>query len=364
MKAVVLGGAGDMGSQAVRTLAGDERVHQLVVADYRLAEARLVASEFPGRAVARFVDASEGSSLRQVLEGADVALNCIGPFYRFARPVAEAAIAGRVPMADICDDHDGLQRVLELNDRARAAGISMITGIGWTPGISNLLAVEAARGMQPPIDVRIAWVGTAADSKGVAVVKHLLHAIDGAVPMFENGAPTQVSARSGREVVEFPPPIGRATVTFCGHPEPLTLPQAIPGARTVTVKGGLKPEWVSSFGGLVASLGLCRTPGRKDATAGLLHRVEFLFRGGAAEYSGVRVDVSGVCDGRRVTRTSAAVDRMARLTGIPVALAAILLLEQRIPPRGVLAPEQALPIAEFFRRLRAQGIEIYEWQDE
>jgi saccharopine dehydrogenase-like NADP-dependent oxidoreductase len=364
MKVVVLGGAGDMGSQAVRTIAASSLVKELVIADYRLVEAEKLAAEFPGKARARFLDAREGSSLAQALEGAAVAVNCVGPFYQFARSITEAAIAARVHLADICDDYDGLARVLDLHDRARAAGVVVLTGIGWTPGLSNLLAAEGARGLQAPVDIAISWVGTAADSKGKAVLKHLLHAIDGDVPMVLEGKLVQVPARSGRESVDFPPPIGSATVSYCGHPEPLTLTRAVPAARTVTVKGGLKPDWVNSVGSAVAAMGLCRTGGRKDFAASVLHRIEFLFRGAAAELSAVRVDVTGTCDGRRVTRTRAVADRMARLTGIPVAIATLLLLERRIERKGVCAPEEAVPVPEFFRRLRAEGIETYEWEED
>lgn len=363
MKVVVFGGAGDMGRQAVEILAADERITQLVIADYRADQALMLAVRFPGKAIARFVDASQEFGIAQILEGADVAVNCIGPFYRFAFPVTEAAIAARVSLVDICDDHDALRKLLKLDEQARSAGITVLTGIGWTPGISNLLALEAACGLETPVDVRISWVGTAADYRGVAVIKHLLHAMHGKVPMVENGQPVEVEAGTGAEQVEFPPPIGSATVSYCGHPEPLTLPRAVPQARTVTIKGGLKPDWVSSVGAFLAKAGFCSTDRRQDMTACLLHRFDFLFRGNAAECSGVRVDVTGMCDGRSVTRTRAVVDRVARLTGIPAALAALLILERKIDRQGVCAPEQAIQPAAFFRRLRAYGIQIYEWEE-
>ena len=43
MKIVVLGGAGKMGCIAVQDLAGDRRVHQVVIADRDVGQARTVA---------------------------------------------------------------------------------------------------------------------------------------------------------------------------------------------------------------------------------------------------------------------------------------------------------------------------------
>ena len=43
MKIIVLGGAGEMGCIAVQDLAGDRRVHQVVIADLDVGQARTVA---------------------------------------------------------------------------------------------------------------------------------------------------------------------------------------------------------------------------------------------------------------------------------------------------------------------------------
>ena len=57
----------------------------------------------PGaRAVA--VDARSRESLVSAMRGANVVLNCVGPFYRFGPPILEAAIEARVDYVDVCDD--------------------------------------------------------------------------------------------------------------------------------------------------------------------------------------------------------------------------------------------------------------------
>jgi saccharopine dehydrogenase-like NADP-dependent oxidoreductase len=90
MKIVVLGGCGDMGSYVVRDLAANSDAN-VVIADYRLPKAQKLAAELGGRASAAFVDANDEASLAGVLQGADAAVGCIGPFYHFAPKMARAA---------------------------------------------------------------------------------------------------------------------------------------------------------------------------------------------------------------------------------------------------------------------------------
>ncbi len=349
-----------MGSQAARTLVASDLVRELVVADHRQDAATALAFELGPRAEARFVDASQYISVREALRGADLVVNCVGPFYKYAAALARTAAAARVHYVDICDDPDALTSLLAMDKSAQREEVTILTGVGWTPGISNMLAVQGAAGLEGPLDIRIAWVGTAADSKGLAVIQHLLHAIDGEVPMWRDGRVVKVPARSGREYVEFPPPLDRAVVYYCGHPEPLTLPRALPQVRKVTLKGGLKPDWVNRVGGALAALGLCGSAESIDVVSRLLHRLEFAFRGDAAPISGVRVDVSSTKT--RTTRTLAVMDRMARLTGISVAVAAILMLEKKVTRKGVVFPEEVLDPKEFFGLLKTHGIEVYEWE--
>jgi len=49
---------------------------------------------------------------------------------------------------------------------------------------------------------------------------------------------------------------------------------------------------------------------------------------------------------------------VARDTGFPPAIVAGLLLEGRIPERGVLPPEQCVPVDPFLKALAARGMPV------
>lgn len=359
---VVLGGAGDMGYRVVKELVARGNT-KVVIADFRYERAkRLAAEQGQGTEVA-FVDANDRDSLLRVLEGARVAVNCIGPFFRYAEKVGLAAIQAGVNMVDICDDDDATVRMLALESLARRAGVMLVVGVGWTPGISNLLAAKAASELDEPQDCDITWVGSTADSEGQAVILHVLHAVTRSTPSFINGGWVDLPALTHHRWVEFPRPIGRVKAYVCGHPEPVTVPRYLPKLRSVVLRGYLLPHEMQQIARGLIDLEMVNTDKKKEALAGLLQPLLPLFSQigdkAAPPLSAVRSDVSGLKGGRPKTVSYVSVDSMDRLTGIPPAIAADMLATGAIKPQpGVFAPEGCLPVDPFLAELGRRDIEI------
>jgi saccharopine dehydrogenase-like NADP-dependent oxidoreductase len=360
--AVVLGGAGDMGSRVVKELVarGNTRV---VVADLRYDRARKMAAELGGDTAAAFVDANDRESLAGALAGAAVAVNCIGPFFRYAEKVGLAAIQAGVNLVDICDDDDATIRMLALDRLARRAGTMIAVGVGWTPGISNILAVKAASELDEPLDCDLTWVGSTSDAEGQAVILHVLHAVTRSTPSYINRSWVDIPALTHHRWVEFPRPIGRVRAYVCGHPEPVTLPRFMPQLRSVVLRGYLLPHEIQDITRGMIDLGLLDTDRKKEAVAGLLRPLLPLFSQlgdkAAPPLSAIRTDVSGLKDGRPRTVSYWSVDTMDRLTGIPPAIAADMLATGVIRPEpGVFPPEACLPVDPFLAALAEREIEI------
>lgn len=358
MRIVVLGGCGDMGSHVVQDLLQTSDA-EVVIADYRVKVAEEMASRFGERARAAFVDANDPASLRKVLEGADAAVGCIGPFYKFALPMARAALEAKVNYVDICDDYGPVEEILAMDEDARRAGITIITGLGWTPGITNVLARYASQQLDEVDEINMAWTGSASDSKGLAVIMHVFYASTGEVPTWFDGRLIRVKAATGRETVEFPPPLGKVRVFHCGHPEPITIPRYIK-AKTVSLKGALVPDWNNKILEVFSALGLINTPTRMERMARLIHSIEGIFRVGGVACSGARVTVKGRKDGQPKTISYAVADRMGRLTGIPASIGAQWLAQGLIPHKGAFAPEGCIEPEPFLEELAKRGIKVIE----
>lgn len=356
MKIVVIGGYGDIGSYIVEKLV-ENSSHQITIAGRNLKKARSLCGTFKGYVGALRVDVDEKPTLTGAFENFDLVINCAGPFYKYAANVATAAIETKTHYIDICDDADPLPKLFALDSAANRAGVTVLTGMGWNPGISNLAARLGANLLDEVDDVKIAWAVGSGDSKGRAALAHTLHGITGEIPMIRDGKQVMLPAWSEMELVEFPAPLGEVPEFLFGHPEPLTLPGAIT-AKNIEVRGGISPEWNNRALRIIRSLGLTSSPARVDSTAGFIHRVQKLFSVGGVKHSGLRIDVVGKKDEQERHLVFNMLDRIRPLTGTPCALGALMLLEGAITRRGVVAPEMCIDPVQFFDRLSDEGIKI------
>lgn len=300
------------------------------------------------------VDASSKGELAGVVKGYDVVVNAVGPFYKYGFAIAETLIdAGRNGI-DLCDDHDAAEQILSLSGQAVKRGATYITGLGWTPGLSNILAkrgVEELRGEADSID--IGWFGSAADSRGLAVVMHLFHSMTGEVPQFLDGHLIMIKAGSSGITFEFPV-VGKLKLYYVGHPEPLTIPRHLKVLKQVTIRGCLIPEWQTGLVKLFVRLGLTSSEEKIERLSKFINKIEDLFRTGGVALSGVKVIVE-----RGEKRMSyASVNRMRKLTSAPAALGAYLILKGQIEMRGIFPPEAIIETRPFLEKIETMGVTV------
>lgn len=74
------------------------------------------------------------------LHGAQLVLNCAGPFSATAAPMIDACLAGRVHYLDITGEIDVFERAHERHDQARRAGIVLLPGAGFDVVPTDCLA--------------------------------------------------------------------------------------------------------------------------------------------------------------------------------------------------------------------------------
>jgi len=360
MRFVVLGGAGDMGNQAVRTLASYPNVSEVMVAELNLAAAQELAAELGSVVQACRVDATDHQALVETIRGYDVALGFVGPFVYFEGPLVRAAIEAGVHYVSIADDYEAAREALALGEAAKKAKVTVLTGLGNCPGLTNLMAKKGALAMGQPRRIHIAWFGGADDAGGYANYRHAVHIFCGKVPSFRDGREVLVRSGSGKEMVQFPPPCCRLPVYHTGHAEPVTIPANIAGLETVTLKGGIWPAWLARAGILLERVGLVRGERSQRFWAGFFYRLLPRLPAGKCTVSGFRVDVYGEQDGGQAHRWYTCVGRMKNITSIPAALGAVMLAQGEISERGVFAPEAVIDPGPFLARLEPLGVKVEE----
>ena len=362
MRVVALGGAGVMGRYGVKDLASKDSVEELLIADYDLAAAEATAREVGAKCKAVQVDANNHAQMVETVKGFDVAMGTIGPFYKYEKKVAAACIDAGVNYVSICDDYDAAADFLELDAAAKKAGVTAISGVGWTPGITNVFARLGAEQLDEVDEIATSWACDPADTAGKAVTFHYIHAVTGMIPSFIDGRMQNIKAGSGLEKIRFPDTVGEVSVFHAGHPEPVTIPRYM-NVRTVTLKGGLTDPFLVGLTSFLVRMHLTNTPRRKQLVGDFFNMVlPFLESIGKPPEtcSACRTDITGKKKGKWTHLAYGAADHMDALTCLPTSIVVQMVGEGLITEKGAMAPEACVDPKEFLTRLVAGGVRVYE----
>lgn len=367
-KIIVLGGCGAVGSVVVKTLADQNIFSKIVIGDINIERAKTLAANLgAGRTKTVFVDADDRNSIMNAISGADLVVNCIGPFYKTVKTILKTVIDAKIDYVDVCDDVDVTREILEMDNAARAAGITAIIGMGSSPGATNLLAKFAADNLlDETVSVDIFHAHGGEPVEGEGVIGHRFHCMRIDIPMFLDGELKYVKffepdGRALRATFDFPL-IGKNIAVYpYPHPEQVTLPKYI-ALKQVTNRGTVLPDEYYRLTKDICRLGLdSREPvmvrGRalvpaEFAMAYIIRERERILKdtGFGKQRGCCSVVVSGKKDGifreYRFHMASKS-EALGEGTGIPAAMGAILLADGKISKKGVFPPEGCINPLEF-----------------
>jgi lysine 6-dehydrogenase len=370
MRALVLGGAGTMGQGVARDLIKQQQVTNLILADLYPDPERLAPKLRDNEKVNLIkMDVNDRDKMVLTFKETDVVINCAGPFYKTAVPVAKAAVQAKVNYIDICDDYEGTEILFnsEIDKMAKEAGITVLTGMGSDPGTNNVLVKWYADRLDSVDEIYLYWVVAIAELAGAAW-DHSLHMTLGKVPQYINGE--LVHLEGGTDVVaeEFLEPLGTCHVRYVGHPQPLTIPKYIKGVKNVIIKGALIPLWVNELIKQQKDTGfLGQEPIELKQTKITPYDLALKLWEGIPEgrdkgpqSSGLKVIVKGERAGKKVTYTADMVGRMAPGTGLPASIAALMMDAGDVTEKGVVAPEGCIDPGKFLTAFLKRGARIHQ----
>jgi saccharopine dehydrogenase-like NADP-dependent oxidoreductase len=360
MRIAVLGAAGAMAQVVMRDLL--EFVPDVEVT---AADRRPFAHPDPRVRFAP-LDARDEAATARLLEGHDAVANCVTYYYNV--PIMRAALDARVPYTDLGGLYHGSIEQFALHEDFVKGGVPALLGMGSTPGITNVMAGVMARGLDAveAIHVRVGCIDRSAS--GPLPVPY---ALDTVIDEFSlepmvvrEGRPEAVAPMSGRETIDFPPPVGRAEALYTLHSEVAMFPRSFPSLREASFKVAFQPEFTQKMGFLV-DLGFAsleKVVGEASPRQMLLALAarQTVPPGDPADCDALRVDLSGWKDGQPVRRRAEMIVQPhsewkvaagSLDTGVPLSIAAQLLGSRAIRTPGVLCPETAVPGELFFELL-------------
>jgi saccharopine dehydrogenase (NAD+, L-lysine-forming) len=321
------------------------------------------------------VDAGAPEELVPVMHRADVVVNSTGPNFRYEISVAQAAIAAGVDLVDLNDEFETTLKMFDLDGEARRAGITVVLGLGGSPGINNVLVRAATRQLSNVEEIHTAWVMSALDPGGPALCAHLIYSLSGMAPTVQDGKMMEVrSFVDGKERVDFPPPVGSMDVYHVGHPEPIMLSRSYPMARCVDDKATFNPPGINQ---LIIRLGdlVRRGDGPVQVGENPVDVMDFaaaFLRARCRECTDVPRDaalliqVQGRKNGKTVKVCFSATGPLAPATGIPASIGAIMLAQGKITAKGVLQPELCIDSDDFLYEIltRRNVAKLNGWIDD
>lgn len=347
----VLGGAGNMGSELTRALLQFEEIGEVVIGEFNLAAAERLASELDDpRVQVVFTDVTRIEETAEKVCGCDVLMNAT--YFGFFDAAISIACQARIDYADLISEPTA-----EQIDSVRHAGITAISGLGCTPGLSNVLVRHGANQFEETEEIHIHWISfrTVAPSEGL--MDTIIWELAADCPTrqyYLNGRFVVIPPFYGSKVVRFAEPLGEQVVYYMPHTETVSLARSIPGVKYVSVRGTWRPELMNDFRVLnhygLLDRSKVEIDGKSVLVADVTRKRMWQTHGGRTDQQlwgfFLNVEVLGRCQGsltRYVVNVSHPVEwkerSTAKMTGIPAAVGAMLLARHGRRETGLLYPE-------------------------
>ena len=406
MKVLIFGGSGKIGSAVAWDLVKRGEVETVgIVGRREKALERTREWIRSGKIVLHPLDIANRQSTKRLMQDYDVGVISL-PDRRTSYAIVEMAIEAGMDTVDILEEYhrrpdahetEGLQlpdgMTLDqygewLHEKAIAQGVILLDGMGFAPGLSNVTVGEGIRKMDEARSAiaRVGGIPAAEAARRHPLrymitwsFEHVLREYMIKVKVIKNGEIVEVNTMSDRESFRFAQ-LGKDEELECavtpGMPSFIFTRPKLDEFAEKTIR------WPGHWQG-IETLKEC----------GLLDLMPVEFQGlhippreFTASVVGAKLrplegdtdvcvmwnTVTGTKNGRRTridyymwdeADTKNGISSMARVTGFPAAIAAMLIASGQIPRKGIVPPEDGIEGAlydTFMEQVRERGITILE----
>jgi hypothetical protein len=251
-----------------------------------------------------------------------------------AHPVPHAALAEellrrKIAVVSVTDDPTDATALLRLADRAEAAGVSVVVGVGFSPGLSCLLARYAASRFDVVEEIYVAKHGTG----GPACARQHHASLAGTARSWRPDGWIAQPAGSGRELCWFPEPVGGRDCYRAETAEPMLLHDAFPEAQRIAARTSAT---------------------RRDRLTSRLPMLSPPHPEGGL--GAVRVELRGPRGAARAVEVLGAIDRPAIGAGAVAAVVALEVLHGTFPAGAFGLADARLPTERLLAELARRGV--------
>jgi hypothetical protein len=302
----------------------------------------VVGDGIVGRRVVRHLrsDGLDARTCRGISTVADLGALAAGDVVVLAHPPDHAPLAASlcdegVSVVSVSDALNDVQELIELDDRFRANGSTLVAGAALSPGLSDLLARHLARQLDRCDEIHVAVHATA----GPACARQHHRALRGSAVGWHDGAWIERTAGSGRELCWFPEPVGARDCYRAEIPSPLLLHHTFPEVGRISARMS-----ATRRDRLTARLPMMRSPHPEGGVGA------------------VRVEVRGAsAGGERVALVAGVAEIVGTSASATAAAFAVAAASGTLPPGLVAASDERLDTVGLLRRVARYGVRLQEF---
>lgn len=209
--------------------------------------------------------------------------------------VARSAVARGINVVSTSDGTDDVSGLVALDAQATRAGVTVVAGAAFSPGLSCVLAAHSSCWVDTVDEIHVARFGTG----GPACARQHHSALSSFTHDWRDGEMVRRGGGSGRELCAFPDPVGSVDCYRAEAAETALLRAAVPDATRITARQAANRR--QRFTSWLPMLRKPHPEGRIGA---------------------IRVELRGRRDGVVVTEITGVIDRPAVAAGAVAGLAA------------------------------------------
>lgn len=372
-------GAGLQGSACAYDLLQNPAVEKVIVADLNVDTLPPFLERYrndPRLELAR-VDARDEDAVLALMGRAQACMNAF-PYY-FNTQMARLAVKAGIHYSDLGGNTEIVFQQMELDEEAKAKGISVVPDCGLAPGMVNILAAAGIDELDEAETVKIR-VGGLPQNPEPPLNYQIVYSLHGVLDYYttlswvlRDGEPKQVEALTEIEPVAFPEPVGtlEAFHTAGGLS---VMPWTYKGKLRSMEYKTLRYPGHAELMRAIRELGLLDLQPVRVGDKEVAPRDVFiaaveprLKKPDSPDLVALRVEVEGKKNGAPARIVYDLIDyydsenkisAMERTTGFSLSITGQLQVQGKATRTGVSTPDQCIPAAEYIAELAKRGIEI------
>ncbi len=377
MKALVIG-AGMMGSALAYDLAHSDSVEKVILADIDLERAINVADAIGANVEPVKLDINYYDDVVGLMERVDVV--CGATSYNHNLLLTKAAIETEKHFCDLGGNMDIVYKQMELRDKAKTANVLILPNCGLAPGLAAIVGAGGAKRFEKVDQIHLR-VGGLPRYPRPPLNYMLVFSVEGLIneylepaEVIRDGKVKLAEAMADLEEIEFPQPFGKVE-SFNTSGGISTLTRMFEGKvnaldyKTIRYKGHCEKFKTLLDLGFASSEPIMVGNSLRTAREVFQELLKKKLPSTGQDVVLMKVWITGTINDQQKTLAyemidyfddKAKISSMMRTTSFPTSIIAQMVVNGTISVRGVLPPEQCVPVEPLIEELKKRNIIIKE----